>query len=153
MPSLRHRLQTGEIFFLEVVEIVFESFLRLVQLDRVEQPVRVCEGPGVGGHVRGACARLAAAGRHGLPRAIVDHGAAEVGVDDDGLRLEVVADVAPAVGRLEVRRGGAPAIRVGRPAGQVRGHGGPGPRPDAEAIVLQVGSVHAAPCGVQGVAV
>lgn len=113
-----------------------KSFLRLVQLDRVEQPVRVGKGAGVGGHVRGAGARLAAAGRHGLPRAVVDHGAAEVGVDDDGLRLEVVADVAAAVGRLEVGRGRAPALRVGGPAGQVRGHGGPWPRPDAQAVVL-----------------
>lgn len=75
---------------------------RLVQLDRVEQPVRVLEGVRVASRERTARALLAAAGRNGAPRALVDHGAAEIRVDDDGLLLEVVGDVAAAVGRLEV---------------------------------------------------
>lgn len=131
---------------------LFKICLRLVQLDRVEQPVRVRELARVAGHERVAGARLAAALRHCLPRGVVDRGPAEVGVDDDGLRLEGRADVAAAVGRLEVLRRGAPALRVGGPARQVRGDGGLGPRPDPQAVVLQVGGVDAAPCGVEGVA-
>lgn len=109
---------------------------RLVQLDRVEEPVRILKGVRVAGSERGAGAFHTAARRHGLPGAVVDHGAAEVGVDDDGLLLEVVAHAAPAVGRLEVGRRRAPGLWVGRPAGQICGHRGFGPRPDPEAVVL-----------------
>jgi hypothetical protein len=126
---------------------------RLVQLDGVKQPVRVLECVGVSRREGAARAFDTAARRHGLPRAVVDHGAAKVGVDDDCLLLEVVPDAAAPVGRLEVGRGRAPALRVGGPAGQVGGHRGPGPRPDAQAVVLDVGGVYAASCCVESVAV
>lgn len=122
---------------------------RLVQIDRVEEPVYLRESPRILRHVRNTSVRDTTAARLATPRVRVDIAPTEIRVDDDGLVLEITAHVTPTIRLLEVRGRRAPGLRIRGPCGDIRRHRGARPRPDAQAVGLYVGRVDAASCGVE----
>jgi len=126
----------------------------LIQLNRVKQPVRLCESRRVVCDKRLAVLGGFLARRLAVPPVLVDLDAAEVRVDDDGVLLEVLSDAAlvARLRRLKVHKGLRPRRRVGAARRDVRGNLGPREEPDLEGGGLVEGRVDAAAAGVEAVA-
>lgn len=125
--------------------------LALVDLDRVDEPVRLGEGLRVGGDVVGARRREGRALGVLRPH-LAGPVAAQRGVEDEVLLLEVRGDVA-ALAAVELGERLAPRRRRRVARGHVGRDGAAREEPDGDGLRVEVDRVHAAADGVEAVAV